>query len=924
MVNALTSKFFSLGIVVLLLCGVFWVCELPVTAAYGGDPDQWKYELLAETNYAGVSTWNNYLFYGDYAGNVTCFNSVDNSLVWTKNFGDEILCTPQVSNGSLCFTVPYQYLVVNPLNGDLIYNYTDVVSGNYPDGATPFIIDKYLIISQRTSLYYYGAVHAIDTTNDLSGFSSSTTCRIYNGVVGSDSQVFWAFYGAAGVQSQLLDGNWSIAWNNLNITDAIGLAYYDGVVYCGRGSVSGGNPGAVTALNASDGSELWTFPIDAGVLAYSYFRPSFYDGKVLFGTELGVYCLDSSNGSELWSISTSDYTRGEIAVYDNIGFVGVLINNMVAFNVSDGSEIWSFKIPDQYGYPSIYTNSAPLWSVASENFYFICGDYLYGFDYLLGPKTYSLNLIGDMQELYFYDDFESGADKWTNSDTWSSSEIQDTEVYNGQYSLYVSHTDEPYTLPFTSAISNFTFEIAIKYIDSEDIWFYLSDAATSFYSLDLTYYSSENYFYFWLDNYYFGNYLGIIDDEWVLSDDDSVFTTSLDSYLAEWLNFTFVFVPDDTTYTVSLYIDDVFVDTVFIDNELLGTQYLWLLEDFYVDDISFYGPVETSKNVGIWEPTITYFSTDPDFTGWLVNGEFVSSDRIYTLDVVSSFVTLEARSSSGGASVSPSPYVLPTSSVDFWFHASTVTFAGDSGYGALVSLPNVAASVSVSASGSVSASWGVRAWVVFDDRSVELTGGVPVSLGSISGVDSGLLSYSLGFPSVLLSFNDCVFKVVVYNRFEGDWSASAVFLSEPLAYRYLVGGPVVFNVFAERFEDGGNTYAVTRWGNSVYASGFSGVLFKTSTGTDWQNYYLGTGNFLMFLASPYTFMIGNLFYGLVLLGVGLSVYFRYRNISTVLIFITVLASAGGVGNILFGDAFAGVVWLVAAFALGLAYWRVFR
>jgi len=88
MVNALTSKFFSLGIVVLLLCGVFWVCELPVTAAYGGDPDQWKYELLAETNYAGVSTWNNYLFYGDYAGNVTCFNSVDNSLVWTKNFGD--------------------------------------------------------------------------------------------------------------------------------------------------------------------------------------------------------------------------------------------------------------------------------------------------------------------------------------------------------------------------------------------------------------------------------------------------------------------------------------------------------------------------------------------------------------------------------------------------------------------------------------------------------------------------------------------------------------------------------------------------------------------------------------------------------------------------------------------------------------------
>lgn len=945
MVNALTSKFFSLGIVVLLLCGVFWVCELPVTAAYGGDPDQWRYEMDDYAWQAGVSSYGTYIFTAD-SDNVYCFDTTDNSLVWQRSLSPSIIeMTPKVYEDILLVNIDPTIIGLNYTTGETIFTYTHSqdLDGGANKRGKPILVGNSLILRDYNTISGCGTIFVIDITDNSTIWSYNTVIdgfdftRADSNIVYSNDVVYFClktYINGISNSGMVMARNATTGEHIWNTTTSEGYSYYadmwnDGAIDEEEGILYFSSTTTMYAFDITDGSIIWFFDDRTAARSSSiYIQPVIYGNDVFFslGSIEMLFSANKLTGVSNWNFSLESEISSTPIISEDRIFVGSNSGLYFCLDSSTGETLWIFD-----GEWGAETESA----IASGNVYFYDDYYLYGFDLVLGPKTFSLTVGENIEKVLFFDDFEDGISPyWYDIEEAALSD----EAFEGEKGLFAANWYGLYTYftpIFDSTNKNFTLTYCNKVsTDTSDLEVETYLEGSLFYDFEPSWSEDDTFIEFSIDfnlwNYFEHRYfyLGKIDGEWAVSEDSGDFLTSLNSDLIDnWMNYTFVFEVNEIDTNILVYLNSTFIGSVDVPVTSINFCGVSLSAPGYYDYVSIiqntYDAGTYLENVWNDEPLV-FRSTDPDFTGWFVNGEFVSSDRIYTLDVVSSFVTLEARSSSGGASVSPSPYVLPTSSVDFWFHASTVTFAGDSGYGALVSLPNVAASVSVSASGSVSASWGVRAWVVFDDRSVELTGGVPVSLGSISGVDSGLLSYSLGFPSVLLSFNDCVFKVVVYNRFEGDWSASAVFLSEPLAYRYLVGGPVVFNVFAERFEDGGNTYAVTRWGNSVYASGFSGVLFKTSTGTDWQNYYLGTGNFLMFLASPYTFMIGNLFYGLVLLGVGLSVYFRYRNISTVLIFITVLASAGGVGNILFGDAFAGVVWLVAAFALGLAYWRVFR
>lgn len=101
------------------------------------------------------------------------------------------------------------------------------------------------------------------------------------------------------------------------------------------------NPGAVVALDATDGSELWR--VDTGTeLGAS--GPAVANGTVYAGADQ-VYALDAANGNELWKDS-SNYggTAGSSpALANGVVYVGSSDEHLYALDATDGSPLWRFE-----------------------------------------------------------------------------------------------------------------------------------------------------------------------------------------------------------------------------------------------------------------------------------------------------------------------------------------------------------------------------------------------------------------------------------------------------------------------------------------------------------------------------------------------------------------------------------------------------
>lgn len=282
----------------------------------------------------------------------------------------------------------------------------------------------------------------------------------------------------------------------------------------------------------------------------------------------------------------------------------------------------------------------------------------------------------------------------------------------------------------------------------------------------------------------------------------------------------------------------------------------------------------------------------------------------------------------------PSPTPDPTANpsavdLDLYFHADVVEVNNVSGYAALETTPDEVTYANDSAAGSLTVSWGWRCYVQYATVAAELTDGSPdavVTQTFIDGDAAELLTADLSFPATRLSFGRVALKFVLYSRWgAGSWTARAVYISALLYYSTMRASTVTFSLYAVRNESGGSTNAYAYWGNTTCLSGVSGLSFTIARTPDWQKYYLDTGNFLSFLTIPYTLVIGNGIYAIVLFGVGMSLYIRYRKMSIVAFFILLMSGSGAAGviNLLVGEIFAGVVWIAAVFGLALVLWRVF-
>lgn len=277
----------------------------------------------------------------------------------------------------------------------------------------------------------------------------------------------------------------------------------------------------------------------------------------------------------------------------------------------------------------------------------------------------------------------------------------------------------------------------------------------------------------------------------------------------------------------------------------------------------------------------------------------------------------------------PAPVGGDEALLTFYFHADPQTINDVAGYSALTTVPDEDFYLQASTTGSANVSWGWRVYLQFESSAQELTGGTPTALITQTAPDGDqeeLATATYTFSDARMSFGLTAVRFVLYSSWDGGaWTSRAVYITENLFYSRLLDCTSTFSLYAVRNESGGSTYATVYWGTTEHLSGVANMTFREGTTVDWQSYYLNQGNFLSFLSVPYTVMIGNTFYALILFGFGMSLYLRYRKAAILVVFIICIcgSGAGAAINLLVGELFTGILWIVAAFGLAAIYWGLF-
>ena len=208
------------------------------------------------------------------------------------------------------------------------------------------------------------------------------------------------------------DGQGAAAESKFTTQDADGLV------------IVGGCDKSIYALNARNGSVVWSYPTGNQILA----TPIIVDSVVYIGSVDGsLYAVNAANGSRKWTtppMYSGSFITAPVAYSNGSVFVGDFGGWVYGFNATTGWQNWEWFSPDSY----MNFNTAPVMSGDST---FFIGSYdgrVYNFNAATGtprwstastgnPLTSGLALynntiyVGAIPKLYAFD-AGTGALKW--------------------------------------------------------------------------------------------------------------------------------------------------------------------------------------------------------------------------------------------------------------------------------------------------------------------------------------------------------------------------------------------------------------------------------------------------------------------------------------------------------------------------------
>ncbi|MHC1610028.1 MAG: outer membrane protein assembly factor BamB family protein [Candidatus Methanospirareceae archaeon] len=238
------------------------------------------------------------------------------------------------------------YYCLDSSNGNLVWNRTSTTGkGYYWAGAA--VIGDYLVYGDLASVLtcvYRGngtLVDEINITTDVP-FNHSDAGAIKSSVAYGNSSVYFTSEGGYAWRIGFDENSGQFiateGWSKDIGYSCSTPVVHEGRVYLGTGSMS--VAGRLYCLNASDGSEEWSFEPNGGIKASPAISIQGEDSYIYFTTNCvngSVYCIDE-NGNELW-----DFTTEEAGASGGYILQGVAISDGYVYFGNDGGYVYGLK-----------------------------------------------------------------------------------------------------------------------------------------------------------------------------------------------------------------------------------------------------------------------------------------------------------------------------------------------------------------------------------------------------------------------------------------------------------------------------------------------------------------------------------------------------------------------------------------------------
>src|SRR5665647_1838846 len=188
---------------------------------------------------------------------------------------------------------------------------------------------KFRADAANTGVYDDGGVRP----SNVQKWSYTTGGIVYSSPAISNGMVYVGSYDGNVYALNAADG--TKVWSYVTGGTASSPAVANGLVYIG------GTDGYIYALNAADGTKLWSYWIGYGNAGFS--SPAVDNGVVYVGSQdHNVYALNAADGTKLWSYATGDAVYSCPAVANGVVYTGSGDGNVYALNAADGTKLWSY------------------------------------------------------------------------------------------------------------------------------------------------------------------------------------------------------------------------------------------------------------------------------------------------------------------------------------------------------------------------------------------------------------------------------------------------------------------------------------------------------------------------------------------------------------------------------------------------------
>lgn len=328
---------------------------------------------------------------------------------------------------------------------------------------------------------------------------------------------------------------------------------------------------------------------------------------------------------------------------------------------------------------------------------------------------------------------------------------------------------------------------------------------------------------------------------------------------------------------------------------------------------------------------------NPSGTGWSQTGTadedgFITEPfDLFGDGTVFDYLPLAYAPASPLASPTPTPTYNPSYPVEgqtqFYFLSTTHTVNENLAYELSPIKGTTQTSVSTSFAGTEPVDFGFMAWVVHsnDEADTPIVGSSVTATFSRSTNGTGYQSGTATASTTPLVMGMNAIKVMLFLRYDyGAWVPTASYITDRLLEKEIETSTWNFTLYTNVTYSATEAFVTMYWGGEESdASGVYGIVFDTPLP---QEVALATGmsgDFFGMIIYPYLYIIGELFYGIVIFYIGGVLYLRHKNLSVLLIMALLWGSTSGIGALIPIEAYR-VVYVFALLIITAVLYKVAR